>query len=169
MCGAVREKRHKLAFNCHRGLAGKGLHKKVFGNRRVPLSLLLIQCIALNSLRYTSKGNVVYAVFFRWPDDCVLNLPSPVSSASTNVRGGGTDQALEIIPQDMMAFGGPQALSPPVGQKLACSFLCEGKVPHMDWSLSQGGQVPKQPFLALPNVSLPSLKGYSLFLFFPHQ
>ncbi|KAJ6655628.1 hypothetical protein lerEdw1_004980 [Lerista edwardsae] len=38
-----------------------------------------------NYIWYTSKGNVVYAIFLRWPDDCVLNLQSPVSSASTKV------------------------------------------------------------------------------------
>lgn len=38
------------------------------------------------SLRYTSKGPVVFAIFLLWPRDSVLHLSSPIPSPGTQVR-----------------------------------------------------------------------------------
>lgn len=46
-----------------------------------------LHSLALYSPRYTSKGAAVYAIFFKWPEDNVLILPSPDLTASVQVRG----------------------------------------------------------------------------------
>lgn len=38
------------------------------------------------SLRYTSKGPVVFAIFLLWPRDSVLHLSSPIPCPGTQVR-----------------------------------------------------------------------------------
>lgn len=38
------------------------------------------------SLRYTSRGPAVYAIFLTWPQDNVLELSSPTPSLTTQVR-----------------------------------------------------------------------------------
>lgn len=57
-----------------------------------PSSCLVLSLIGLFtllnscSLRYTSKGPVVYAIFLIWPRDSVLELSSPIPSPATQVR-----------------------------------------------------------------------------------
>lgn len=46
-------------------------------------ALHLLNCC---SLRYTSKGPVVFAIFLLWPRDSVLCLSSPIPSPGTQVR-----------------------------------------------------------------------------------
>lgn len=46
-------------------------------------ALHLLNCC---SLRYTSKGPVVFAIFLLWPRDSALHLSSPIPSPGTQVR-----------------------------------------------------------------------------------
>lgn len=51
-------------------------------------SWCLVPFTLLNScsLRYTSKGPVVFAIFLLWPQDSDLHLSSPIPSPGTRVR-----------------------------------------------------------------------------------
>ncbi|XP_060640215.2 tissue alpha-L-fucosidase [Anolis sagrei] len=48
-----------------------------------------------DSTWYTSKGTVVYAIFLTWPENSVLQLSSPVPSASTQVTMLGVSAPLK--------------------------------------------------------------------------
>ncbi|XP_010224660.1 PREDICTED: tissue alpha-L-fucosidase-like [Tinamus guttatus] len=48
-----------------------------------------------NSVWYTSKGPVVYAIFLTWPQDSLLKLASPVPSPDLQVTMLGLAGALE--------------------------------------------------------------------------
>ncbi|XP_054855081.1 tissue alpha-L-fucosidase [Eublepharis macularius] len=48
-----------------------------------------------NKTWYTSKEAAVYAIFFTWPQDSVLHLPSPVLTASSQVTMLGFSETLK--------------------------------------------------------------------------